>query len=134
MSGPSSPSKSTETKIEENYHQVFDAGTPFEFLHREYAPSPEEYLHLKEQEMKPRKQQAMQMSNVIFSAIAGDDNREQAVFSYLAKEEGELSFSKGDVIDVVERLEDGWWLGALGNSRGVFPCNHTRPFIPLPKD
>mmetsp|Transcript_20977 Transcript_20977/g.39359 ORF Transcript_20977/g.39359 Transcript_20977/m.39359 type:complete len:424 (-) Transcript_20977:273-1544(-) len=125
----SPPCRSTETKIEENFLQIFDAEIPFEFLHREYAPSPEEYLHMREQRMEPSEAQAIQMATSIFSGLPDDDNTEQAVYAYRAKEDGELSFSAGDIIEVVERREDGWWLGALANNRGIFPCNYTRPFI-----
>lgn len=36
-----------------------------------------------------------------------------------------LSFRKDDVLEVVGRLESGWWDGFLGDRRGWFPSNYV---------
>lgn len=36
-----------------------------------------------------------------------------------------LSFKKDDVLEVVGRLESGWWDGFLGDKRGWFPSNYV---------
>ncbi|KAG8946057.1 hypothetical protein FRC03_001510 [Tulasnella sp. 419] len=51
-----------------------------------------------------------------------------ALFDYLAKEPGDLSFHRGDVIYVVEKTEttNDWWRGRLAgeyNAEGIFPAN-----------
>jgi nostrin len=36
----------------------------------------------------------------------------------------ELSLHPGDVITVLERNEDGWWVGEVNGKSGLFPGNH----------
>lgn len=36
-----------------------------------------------------------------------------------------LSFRRGDIIEVLNRLETGWWDGLLGEQRGWFPSNYV---------
>ncbi|GJE91857.1 kinase-like domain-containing protein [Phanerochaete sordida] len=37
----------------------------------------------------------------------------------------ELRFRRGDIIEVLTRLESGWWDGLLGEQRGWFPSNYV---------
>jgi len=39
--------------------------------------------------------------------------------------QSELSFRRNDVIEVLTRLESGWWDGLLRNERGWFPSNYV---------
>jgi hypothetical protein len=52
--------------------------------------------------------------------------RLRALHSFRAQESNELSFSKGDVLEVVATDESGWWLGAVagggGGRDGYFPA------------
>src|ERR1051325_9093118 len=49
----------------------------------------------------------------------------RALYDYDAQADGDLSFKKGDKIEVVERTEDvnGWWKGKLNGVVGDFPGN-----------
>jgi len=52
-----------------------------------------------------------------------------AVYEYVAVNEGELSFYVGDVIVILDDTsEDGWWLGRIENSdvQGYFPSNFVQ--------
>jgi hypothetical protein len=57
----------------------------------------------------------------------GGPAQRQAAFDYAATEAGELTFAKGDVIDVLQEDPSGWWQGR--NTRtgavGAFPSNYT---------
>lgn len=46
-----------------------------------------------------------------------------ALYDYEAQAEGDLSFSAGDVIEVVQRTasENEWWTGKIGTRQGQFP-------------
>jgi amphiphysin len=46
-----------------------------------------------------------------------------ALYDYTAQAEGDLSFHKGDQIEIVERTQDvnDWWTGRLSGVTGVFP-------------
>ena len=35
----------------------------------------------------------------------------------------ELTFKEGDLIEVYQKFEDGWWFGSIGNRKGYFPSN-----------
>lgn len=37
--------------------------------------------------------------------------RVRAIYSYYSEEKSSLSFRKGDVINVLAKLESGWWDG-----------------------
>ena len=50
-------------------------------------------------------------------------NRAQALYDYEAQAAGDLSFTTGDVIDVIEKgaTENEWWTGSLNGRQGQFP-------------
>ncbi|PHH72645.1 hypothetical protein CDD82_5860 [Ophiocordyceps australis] len=48
----------------------------------------------------------------------------RALFDYHADDGTSLSFHHGDIIEVVTRLESGWWDGIINGVRGWFPSNY----------
>lgn len=48
-----------------------------------------------------------------------------AQYDFTAENDSELSISKGDVIQVLEKIDDGWWLGRCGSRQGIFPANYA---------
>lgn len=50
-----------------------------------------------------------------------------ALYDYEAQAEGDLSFTTGDVIEIVSRTqnENEWWTGKIGTRRGQFPGKST---------
>jgi lipid-binding SYLF domain-containing protein len=50
-----------------------------------------------------------------------------ATYDFEGQEEDDLSFRRGDVIDVVKRTanRDDWWIGKRGSKLGNFPANRT---------
>ncbi|XP_046699056.1 sorbin and SH3 domain-containing protein 2 isoform X11 [Silurus meridionalis] len=52
----------------------------------------------------------------------------QAVFNYVPRNEDELELREGDVVDVVEKCDDGWFVGTSRKSRqfGTFPGNYVK--------
>ncbi|GJJ15620.1 hypothetical protein Clacol_009898 [Clathrus columnatus] len=51
----------------------------------------------------------------------------RALYDYQAEDLSSLSFSKGDIIEVLTQLETGWWDGLLHGQRGWFPSNYVIP-------
>lgn len=51
-----------------------------------------------------------------------------ALYDYEAQAEGDLSFSTGDVIEVVTRTanENEWWVGKIKGKQGQFPGNYVK--------
>uniref|UniRef100_A0A3Q2Y3D8 Rho guanine nucleotide exchange factor 7 n=1 Tax=Hippocampus comes TaxID=109280 RepID=A0A3Q2Y3D8_HIPCM len=50
----------------------------------------------------------------------------KARFPFQQTNEDELSFSKGDIINVSRQEEGGWWEGSLNGKTGWFPSNYVR--------
>lgn len=49
----------------------------------------------------------------------------RALYDYQTQDSSSLSFQRDDVIEVLTRLESGWWDGLLGDERGWFPSNYV---------
>ncbi|CAK7901566.1 reduced viability upon starvation protein 167 [[Candida] anglica] len=51
-----------------------------------------------------------------------------ALYDYTAQAQGDLSFTTGSIIEIVERTADvnGWWTGRLNGQTGVFPGNYVQ--------
>lgn len=49
----------------------------------------------------------------------------RALYDYQTVDTSSLSFHKNDIIEVLTRLESGWWDGLLGDERGWFPSNYV---------
>ncbi|KAI9018956.1 hypothetical protein DFJ74DRAFT_708164 [Hyaloraphidium curvatum] len=51
----------------------------------------------------------------------------QALYDFEAQQQGDLSFRKGDQIEILERTADvnDWWTGRIGNREGQFPGNYV---------
>uniref|UniRef100_A0A3B3Q789 SH3-domain kinase binding protein 1 n=1 Tax=Paramormyrops kingsleyae TaxID=1676925 RepID=A0A3B3Q789_9TELE len=51
-----------------------------------------------------------------------------ATFSYTPQHKDELELKPGDVIEITEEVEEGWWEGRLNGKMGMFPSNFTRKY------
>ncbi|XP_077173072.1 intersectin-2 isoform X2 [Paroedura picta] len=49
-----------------------------------------------------------------------------AMYDYMANNEDELSFSKGQLINVVNRDDADWWQGEINGMSGLFPSNYVK--------
>jgi son of sevenless len=49
----------------------------------------------------------------------------RALYDYQTENESSLSFRKDDIIEVLTKLDSGWWDGLLGQERGWFPSNYV---------
>lgn len=51
----------------------------------------------------------------------------EALYSFEAGGEGELTIQKGDTIRVFKKIDDGWWIGECqGKGSGMFPSNYVK--------
>lgn len=46
-----------------------------------------------------------------------------ALYDFEKEREEDLEFSKGDMIEILEKNESGWWIGRIGDKIGTFPFN-----------
>ncbi|XP_006831241.1 PREDICTED: sorbin and SH3 domain-containing protein 1-like isoform X5 [Chrysochloris asiatica] len=53
----------------------------------------------------------------------------QALYSYIPQNDDELELRDGDIVDVMERCDDGWFVGTSRRTRqfGTFPGNYVKP-------
>ncbi|XP_048449861.1 sorbin and SH3 domain-containing protein 2 [Rhincodon typus] len=54
--------------------------------------------------------------------------RYQAMYSYNPRNEDELELKEGDIVDVMEKCDDGWFVGTSRRSKffGTFPGNYVK--------
>ncbi|KAK4204355.1 ras guanine nucleotide exchange factor domain-containing protein [Triangularia verruculosa] len=57
----------------------------------------------------------------------------RALYDYEADDRTSLSFHEGDIIQVITRLESGWWDGVINGVRGWFPSNYCQIIDELPE-
>ncbi|KAK3920674.1 E3 ubiquitin-protein ligase SH3RF1 [Frankliniella fusca] len=55
----------------------------------------------------------------------------RAVYDYISKEPGDLSFKKGDVITLKKQVDQNWYHGEIGGVHGVFPICYVQ-IMPQP--
>jgi len=56
----------------------------------------------------------------------------KALYSFQGTEDGDLSFSKGDIIMLSDILDENWYEGVLSGKTGVFPVNFVQVLVPFP--
>lgn len=49
----------------------------------------------------------------------------KALFDHEGEDEDELTFSTGDVIEVIDQSDEGWWRGRFNGAEGLFPANYV---------
>ncbi|CAO0790958.1 unnamed protein product [Mucor circinelloides] len=68
------------------------------------------------------------------ASTQSDNNQRRAIYDFGGDNADELSFSTGDLIQVIEEVDEGWWLGESTDAngfvrRGIFPVNYTELVI-----
>uniref|UniRef100_A0A672G3B7 Intersectin 2b n=1 Tax=Salarias fasciatus TaxID=181472 RepID=A0A672G3B7_SALFA len=49
-----------------------------------------------------------------------------AIYDYKAANDDEMSFSKGQLINVLDKTNPDWWKGELSGTTGLFPTNYVK--------
>jgi len=48
------------------------------------------------------------------------------LYTFAAENETDLTFSEGDIINVLDDTDpSGWWKGEFNGYEGFFPCNYV---------
>ncbi|KAM7395027.1 hypothetical protein PAMA_006666 [Pampus argenteus] len=50
----------------------------------------------------------------------------KVLFDYQPQNEDELELKVGDIIDITEEVEEGWWNGVFNGKSGLFPSNFVK--------
>jgi E3 ubiquitin-protein ligase SH3RF len=56
----------------------------------------------------------------------------KALFDFHSRENGDLSFKRGDLIILKKRIDHNWAVGESNGKEGVFPINHVQVLVALP--
>ncbi|XP_044289103.1 GRB2-related adapter protein [Varanus komodoensis] len=51
----------------------------------------------------------------------------QAQFNFTAENPSQLSFCRGDVLEILDCSDPNWWSGKIGVKTGIFPRNYVFP-------
>jgi len=58
------------------------------------------------------------------SPLTSGEGQARALYDYEAAQEGDLGFSEGDIINLIDTSDEGgWWVGELNGVQGTFPSN-----------
>lgn len=52
-------------------------------------------------------------------------HRYQALYNYIPRNEDELELREGDVVDVMEKCDDGWFVGKIVNNNTRFTLDFS---------
>ncbi|KAL0094988.1 P-loop containing nucleoside triphosphate hydrolase protein [Phycomyces blakesleeanus] len=54
----------------------------------------------------------------------------KAIYPFKSQEEGEIAFEKEDLLEIVEKDENGWWLARKDGKEGWVPSNYLEEYTP----
>ncbi|XP_047433894.1 sorbin and SH3 domain-containing protein 2 isoform X9 [Mugil cephalus] len=68
------------------------------------------------------------IKRLVQDALHGGGDPYQALYNYTPHNEDELELREGDVVDVMEKCDDGWFVGTSRRSKlfGTFPGNYVK--------
>lgn len=58
------------------------------------------------------------------STASGGIGQCTALYDYTAQDKTEISFKEGDVITVLTKADDGWYMGEINGQKGLFPSTY----------
>nr|XP_042119316.1 sorbin and SH3 domain-containing protein 1 isoform X32 [Peromyscus maniculatus bairdii] len=98
---------------------------PVDYIDLPYSPSP-----TRSAAASPQQPQAQQRRvTPDRSQTSQDLCSYQALYSYVPQNDDELELRDGDIVDVMEKCDDGWFVGTSRRTRqfGTFPGNYVKP-------
>lgn len=54
----------------------------------------------------------------------------KAIYPFKSQEQGEIEFEKGDLLEILEKDENGWWLAKKDGIEGWVPSNYLEEYVP----
>uniref|UniRef100_A0A3Q2E405 Sorbin and SH3 domain containing 2a n=1 Tax=Cyprinodon variegatus TaxID=28743 RepID=A0A3Q2E405_CYPVA len=68
------------------------------------------------------------VKRLVQDALHGGGEPYQALYNYIPRNEDELELKEGDIVDVMEKCDDGWFVGTSRRNKlfGTFPGNYVK--------
>lgn len=54
-----------------------------------------------------------------------------ALYDFDAENPGELGFKEGDIVLLLQKIDDNWYQGSLNGKTGMFPVSYVQVLVPL---
>uniref|UniRef100_A0A8C7FXT7 Sorbin and SH3 domain containing 2a n=1 Tax=Oncorhynchus kisutch TaxID=8019 RepID=A0A8C7FXT7_ONCKI len=72
--------------------------------------------------------EGLKTERFVQDSLHGGGDLFQALYNYLPRNEDELELKEGDIVDVMEKCDDGWFVGTSRRSKqfGTFPGNYVK--------
>uniref|UniRef100_A0A5K3F927 SH3 domain-containing protein n=1 Tax=Mesocestoides corti TaxID=53468 RepID=A0A5K3F927_MESCO len=64
-------------------------------------------------------------ANYVEEVTSPSDITAMALYDFAASQDDELSFKAGDEICDINKFDEAWWSGRIGNRVGIFPANYV---------
>ncbi|XP_032868661.1 sorbin and SH3 domain-containing protein 1 isoform X5 [Amblyraja radiata] len=107
---------------EKSVHYCSNLSHPLHSLHKVSAHDSKQSLIISHQPQGQQRGGSLEQTHAPTTLF-------QALYSYIPQNEDELELQEGDVVDVMEKCDDGWFVGTSRRTRqfGTFPGNYVKP-------
>ncbi|OAF67180.1 hypothetical protein A3Q56_05087 [Intoshia linei] len=58
--------------------------------------------------------------------LSGETTKCVAEYDFIPENTNELKFNEGDIITIIEKIDNNWYMGALDGKEGIFPKNFVK--------
>ncbi|XP_072281214.1 sorbin and SH3 domain-containing protein 1 isoform X5 [Pyxicephalus adspersus] len=97
---------------------------PFDYRHKVSSYDNKQCLIISQQPQAQQRRESIERSQTPQDMFGF-----QALYSYLPQNDDELELREGDIVDVMEKCDDGWFVGTSRRTKlfGTFPGNYVKP-------
>ncbi|KAM4702500.1 sorbin and SH3 domain-containing protein 1 [Rhinophrynus dorsalis] len=96
---------------------------PFDYRHKVSSYDNKQCLIISQQPQAQQRRDSVERSQTPQDAFSY-----QALYSYMPQNDDELELREGDIVDVMEKCDDGWFVGTSRRTKlfGTFPGNYVK--------
>ncbi|KAM4033027.1 sorbin and SH3 domain-containing protein 1 isoform 1-T1 [Anomaloglossus baeobatrachus] len=96
---------------------------PFDYRHKVSSYDNKQCLIISQQPQAQQRRESLERSQTPQDAFTY-----QALYGYIPQNDDELELREGDIVDVMEKCDDGWFVGTSRRTKlfGTFPGNYVK--------